>query len=68
MGKALLVFGLFILGGLFIAIALFGMVGIWEKFLFIPLEVLRESWEWPVGLIVAGLLCWLFGGILIRTK
>jgi len=66
--KAVIVFGCFIFGALLMAIATFGMVGIWDKFLFIPLDALQESWEWAVGLIVAGFAVWFFGGILMRTK
>ena len=66
--KAVIVFATFIIGGLLVAIALFGMTGLWDKFLFIPLDALQESWEWAVGLIVAGVFVWFFGGILVRTK
>lgn len=66
--KALIVFGTFIVGLFLIAVATFGMVGLWTKILFIPLTALQQSWEWSVGLIVAGLMFWLFGGILMRTS
>jgi hypothetical protein len=50
------------------AIAAFGMVGMWEKFLFISLKPLQESWQWSVGLIAAGFFCWAVAGALLRRK
>jgi len=68
MGKAFLAFCLFILGGTLIAVAFFGMLGEWEKFFFIPLDVLQESVRWVLLIIGAGFLCWLLGAILIRKQ
>lgn len=68
MVKALMVFGFFALGVLLIAIAAFGMTGLWDKFLFISLKPLQESWKWSVGLIVAGFVSGFFGRILMRTS
>jgi hypothetical protein len=68
MGRALLVFVLFLVGALLIAVALFGMFGTWKNFLFISLEPLQTSPEWVIGLTVGGVLCWVFGGILLRVR
>ena len=66
--KPFIVFGCFILGLLLIAVALFGMLGMWDSILFISLKPLQTSWEWPVGLIVAGLLVEFFGSIVMKTS
>lgn len=66
--KALVILACFVFGALLLAIAVFGMTGVWERFLFISLRPLQESLEWPVGLIVVGLLPWLFGATLLRTS
>ena len=66
--KALWIFGFFVLAALLFAIALFGMTGVWDEFLFISLRPLQESWEWPVGLIVAGFASGFFGSILVRIS
>ena len=58
---------LFILGGLLIAVALYGMV-VGEKFFFISLDVLQESTRWVWLIIGSGFLCWLLGAILIRKQ
>jgi hypothetical protein len=68
MAKALIVFLAFIVGSLLIVISIFGMTGAWDKFLFFSLTELQQSWEWSLGLIGAGFVCWFFGGILLRTK
>jgi hypothetical protein len=68
MVKALIVFLSFIVGCLLIVIAIFGMTGAWDKFLFFPLTGLQQSLEWSLGLIGAGFACWFFGGILLRKK
>jgi hypothetical protein len=66
MFKAILAVCLFILGGVFIAVTFFGMLGEWETFFFIPLDVLQESVRWVLLIIGAGFLCWLLGALLIR--
>ena len=66
MFKAILAFCLFILGGALIAVAFFGMLGEWESFFFIPLDVLHESVRWVLLIIGTGFLCWLLGALLIR--
>ena len=68
MGKALLIFVLFLIGALLIAVAWLGMFGIWQKFLFISLVPLQTSWEWVLGLTIGGVLVWVFGGILLRVQ
>jgi len=68
MGKLFLAFCLFILGGILIVVGLFGMLEGWEKFFFIPLDVLQESTRWVFLIIGSGFLCWLLGAILIRKQ
>ncbi len=57
-------FCLFILGGLLIVVALYGMLA-GEKFFFIPLDVLQESTRWVLLIMGSGFLCWLLGAILV---
>ena len=68
MVKAILAFCLFILGGALIAVAFLGMLGEWEEFFSIPLDVLQESVRWVLLIIGTGFLCWLLAAILIRKQ
>ena len=68
MRRALAVFILFAVGALLLTITLLGTMGVLERFLFIPLEPLRTSWEWSIGLALGGGFCWFCAGLLIKTK
>ena len=68
MGKGFFAGCLFMLGLILIALALYGRLEDWEKFFFIPLDVLRESSRWVLIIIGSGFLCWLLGAILIRKQ
>lgn len=68
MAKALQVMFFFLLGGLLLAIALFGVSGIWTKFLFISLRGLQNSLSGALVLIGLALLSGFFAGIRLRTK
>ena len=73
MGRGFFAGCLFTLGGILIAgilivVALYGRFEDWEKFLFIPLDVLQESTRWVLLIIGSGFLCWLLGAILIRKQ
>ena len=67
MTKPLVVFACFLVGLLLMAIAILGMMGIWQNFLFFSLEPLRTSWQWPVGLLVAGGMAWFFGRLVLSS-
>lgn len=68
MKRAVIGFVCFIVGALLIATAWLGWAGYWHKFLFISLEPLQTSFEWVIGLTVAGFLVWLFGGMVLRVR
>ncbi len=68
MCKVFLAFCLFILGGITMVVALFGMLEGWENFLCFPLDVLQESSRWVLLIIGSGFFCWLLGAILIRKQ
>jgi len=65
--KGIVVIALIVFGGLLLAVALLGSMGVWDEFLSISLVPLRESWQWPTGLAVGGAACWFCAGIFIRT-
>jgi len=68
MNKATFVIGFGFAGFLLIAIALLGMLDILDAFLFVHLDILRESWEWSFGVIGLGLLLLVFAGLLNRVE
>jgi hypothetical protein len=66
--KIIIVIFFFALGLLLIAMALFGATGVWDKMLFISLEFTRNSIKNDIILLVAGLISWFIGSIVMRTK